>query len=103
MDKIVVFLVAFILVAFSVLMLFGKIDFMLAKYRFTLRGGKLRKVKSREYDKKARPIIAMLFFLVASLTVLLFLFPAISDKLVIVVLAVVLPFALLLELKYRKK
>ena len=103
MEKIVVFLVAFVLVVIALLMFLGKMDFMLAKYRLTLRDGKLRYVKTREYDKKARPVIAVLFFLVALMVVLFFLFPDVADKLAIVVLAVIMPFVLLLELKYRKK
>ena len=103
MEKIVVFLVAFVLVVIALLMFLGKMDFMLAKYRLTLRDGKLRYVKTREYDKKARPVVAVLFLLIALMSVLLFVFPVIADKLVIVVFAVILPFVLLLELKYRKK
>ena len=103
MEKIVVFLVAFVLVVIALLMFLGKMDFMLAKYRLTLRDGKLRYVKTREYDKKARPVVAVLFFLIALMSVLLFVFPVIADKLVIIVFAVILPFVLLLELKYRKK
>ena len=103
MEKIVIFLVAFVLVAFAVLMVWGKIDFMLAKYKLRIKDGKLRYVKSHEYDKKARPIIAILFFLVALILVLSVLFPTVVDKFVIVILAVILPFVLSLELKYRKK
>lgn len=103
MENVVFFSVAFVLVAIAVLMLLGKIDFMLAKYRLMLKDGKLKYEKTREYDKKARPVIAVLFFLVALMVVLFFLFPDVADKLSIVVLAVIMPFVLLLELKYRKK
>ena len=103
MENVVVFIVAFLFVALAVLMLFGKIDFMLAKYKLAFREGRLKHVKIREYDKKARPVIAVLFFLVALMVVLFFLFPDVADKLTIVVLAVIMPFVLLLELKYRKK
>jgi amino acid transporter len=103
MENVVVFIVAFLFVALAVLMLFGKIDFMLAKYKLAFREGRLKHVKIREYDKKARPVIAVLFFLVALLLVLSFLYPSVADKLAIVVLAVVVPFTLVLEFKFRKK
>jgi amino acid transporter len=102
MENVVVFIVAFLFVALAVLMLFGKIDFMLAKYKLAFREGRLKHVKIREYDKKARPVIAVLFFLVALLLVLSFLYPSVADKLAIVVLAVVVPFTLVLEFKFRK-
>jgi amino acid transporter len=102
MENVVVFIVAFLFVALAVLMLFGKIDFMLAKYKLAFREGRLKHVKIREYDKKARPVIAVLFFLVALLLVLSFLYPSVADKQAIVVLAVVVPFTLVLEFKFRK-
>ena len=67
MEKILIFLIAFAFVAIGVMLLMGKADFMLDKYRLAFREGKLRNVKIREYDKKARPVVAILFFLVAVL------------------------------------
>lgn len=103
MEKIVIFLVAFVLVALALLMLLGKIDFMLANYRLALIEGKLKFVKRREYDKGARPFLAMIFFVISLFLVLVYTIPAIAEYLSYSILCIVLPIAILLELKYRKK
>ena len=50
MDGLVNFSVAFVLVAFAVVVLMGKADWMMAKYRLTFKDGKPKFVKYREYD-----------------------------------------------------
>ena len=103
MENFVVFLVAFVLVVFAVLMLMGKIDFMLANYRLALIDRKLKFVKRREYDKGARPFLALMFFVISLFLVLVYSIPSIAEYLSYSLLCVVLPIAILLELKYRKK
>ena len=103
MERIVVFFVAFALLVFAVLMLMGKIDFMLANYRLALIDRKFKFVKRREYDKGARPFLALMFFLISLFLILVYSIPSIAEYLSYSILCVVLPIAILLELKYRKK
>ena len=103
MERIVVFFVAFALLVFAVLMLMGKIDFMLANYRLALIDRKFKFVKRREYDKGARPFLALMFFLISLFLILVYSVPSIAEYLSYSILCVALPIAILLELKYRKK
>ena len=104
MDGLLNFSVVFVLVAFAVVVLMGKADRMMAKYRLTFKDGKLRFVKYREYDAAcARPFFALALFVVAVFVVLEYVFRPIPEWCALLPLAVVLPIALYMELKCRKK
>ena len=94
---------AFVLVLFAVLVLLGKADRMMAKYRLSFKDGKLKFVKYREYDAvRARPVFALVLFIIAVLLVLEYIFRPLPEWVGFVFLALILPLGLFLELKCRK-
>jgi len=104
MDGLLNFFVAFVLVLFAVLVLMGKADRMMGKYKTVFKDGKLRFVKYREYDAvRARPLFALILFVVAVFIVLEYLLRPLPEWCAFIVLGIVLPIALFLEFKCRKK
>ena len=104
MDGLVNFSVAFVLVAFAVVVLMGKADGMMGKYKAVFKDGKLKFVKYREYDtERARPLFALVLFMLAVFTVLEYLLRPLPEWCALIVLGIVLPIALFLEFKCRKK
>lgn len=104
MDGLLNYSMAFVLVTLAVLVLMGKADGVMAKYRLTFKERKLRFVKYRSYDaKRARPLLALVLFLAAVMLVLEYLLRPVPDSFALIVLAVMLPPALLLEFRCRKK
>ena len=104
MDGLLNFSVAFVLVAFAVLVLMGKADDMMVKYKLASREGKLKFVKYREYDAvRARPLFALVLFVLAVFVVLEYLLRPIPQWSALLLLALVLPVALYIELRCRKK
>ena len=104
MDGLLNFSVAFVLVAFAVVVLMGKADRMMAKYRLSFKDGKLKFVKYREYDAvRARPLFALVLFIIAVFLVLEYIFRPIPEWCALLPLALVLPVALYMEFKCRKK
>ena len=90
MNGLLNFIIAFIFVAVGTIVLLGKGDAMMANYRIAFKGGKLRFVKRREYKKSARPLYALLFFLLALMMVLEYIFRPIPEYYTIIVLAVLI-------------
>ena len=104
MDGLLNFSVAFVLVAFAVVVLMGKADRMMAKYRLSFKDGKLKFVKYREYDAvRARPLFALVLFIIAVFLVLEYVFRPIPEWCALLPLALVLPVALYMEFNCRKK
>lgn len=104
MDGLLNFSVAFVLVAFAVVVLMGKADRMMAKYRLTFKDGKLKFVKYREYDiERTRPLFALVLFLLAVFMVLECVFRPLPLWCSLIVLAVIVPIALYMEIRCRKK
>ena len=104
MDGLLNFFVAFVLVLFAVLVLMGKADRIMGKYKPVFKDGKLKFVKYREYDAvRARPLFALILFVVAVFTVLEYILRPIPQWSALIVLGIVLPIALFLEFKCRKK
>ena len=102
MNGLLNFIIAFIFVALGTIVLLGKGDAMMANYRIAFKGGKPEFVKRREYKKSARPLYALLFYLVALMIILEYIFRPIPEHSAIIALAVIIPIILVLELKYRK-
>lgn len=104
MDGLLNFFVAFVLVLFAVLVLMGKADRMMGKYKTVFKDGKLKFVKYREYDtERSRPLFALMLFIVAVFTVLEYLLRPLPEWCAFIVLGIVLPIALFIEFKCRKK
>ena len=104
MDGLVNFSVAFVLVAFAVVVLMGKADWMMAKYRLTFKDGKPKFVKYREYDaERTHPLFALILFVVALFLVLEYVLRPIPEWCALLPLALVLPIALYMEMTCRKK
>ena len=104
MDGLLNFSLAFVLVLFAVLVLLGKADRMMAKYRLSFKDGKLKFVKYREYDAvRARPLFALVLFIIAVFLVLEYIFRPIPEWCALLPLAVVVPIALYMEFNCRKK
>lgn len=104
MDGLLNFSVAFVLVALAVLLLMGKADHMMGKYKPAFKDGKLKFVKYRDYDaKRARPVVALILLLVALFVVLEYVLRPLPEWCALILLAVVAPFAFYMEFKCRKK
>ena len=104
MDGLLNFFVAFVLVLFAVLVLMGKADRMMGKYKTVFKDGKLKFVKYREYDtERSRPLFALMLFIVAVFIVMEYLLRPLPEWCAFIVLGIVLPIALFLEFKCRKK
>ena len=97
------FIIAFALFTLGTIVLLGKADAMMANYRIAFKGGKLTFVKRREYKKSARPLYALLCYLLALISVLEYILRPIPEYYAIIVLAIIIPIVLVLELKYRIK
>ena len=102
MNGLLNFIIAFIFVALGTIVLLGKGDAMMANYRIAFKGGKPEFVKRREYKKSARPLYALLCYLLALISVLEYILRTIPEYYAIIALAVIIPIILVLELKYRK-
>ena len=104
MEGLFNFLVAFALVALAVIVLMGKADGLMSKYRLTFKDGKPRFVKYRSYDpRRARPLFALMMSLVAAFVVLEYVFRPIPQWYALILLAVVVPIALYVELRCRQE
>ena len=104
MDGLLNFLMAFVFVLFAVLVLFGKADRLMARYKLVLKDGKLKSVKYREYDaERTRPLFALILFLLAVFIVLEYLLRPLPEWCAFIVLGIILPIVLFMELKCRKK
>ena len=102
MDGLLNFSLAFVLVLFAVLALFGKADWMMVKNRLAIKEGKPKFVKYRRYDaKRARPVFAIMLLLLAAILVLEYIFRPLPEWVGFVFLALILPLGLFLELKCR--
>lgn len=92
------------LVAFAVVVLMGKADGMMAKYKLAFKEGKPRFVKYREYDtERTRPLFALILFLLAVFMVLEYVFHPLPLWCSLILLAVIVPIALYMEIRCRKK
>ena len=104
MDGLLNFSVAFVLVAFAVVVLMGKADGMMAKYKLAFKEGKPRFVKYREYDtERTRPLFALILFLLAVFMVLEYVFHPLPLWCSLILLAVIVPIAIYMEIRCRKK
>lgn len=104
MDGLLNFSVAFVLVAFAVVVLMGKADGMMAKYKLASKEGKPRFVKYREYDtERTRPLFALILFLLAVFMVLEYVFHPLPLWCSLILLAVIVPIAIYMEIRCRKK
>ena len=104
MDGLLNFLMAFVFMLFAVLVLFGKADRLMARYRLVLKDGKLKSVKYREYDaERTRPLFALILFVLAVFVVLEYLLRPLPEWCAFLLLAVLLPVVLYMELRCRRK
>lgn len=104
MDGLLNYSMAFVLVTLAVLVLMGKADGVMAKYKLASREGKLKFVKYREYDtERTRPLFALILFLLAVFMVLEYVFHPLPLWCSLIVLAVIVPIALYMEIRCRKK
>ena len=104
MDGLLNFLMAFVFVLFAVLVLFGKADRLMARYRLVLKDGKLKSVKYREYDaERTRPLFALILFVLAVFVVLEYLLRPLPEWCAFLLLAVLLPVVLFMELRCKKR
>ena len=104
MDGLLNFSLAFVLVLCAVLVLMGKADWGVGKYKPAIKERKLVLVKYRQYDpKRARPLFALVLFIMAVFIVLEYLLRPLPLYSAFILLAVVLPIALYIETKCRVK
>ena len=104
MDGLLNYLLALALVIFALFVLLGKADWGVEKYRPAIKERKLVWVKYRQYDpKRARPLFALVLFLLAVFIVLEYIFRPLPLYSALILLAVVVPIALYVELKCRIK
>ena len=82
----------------------GKADGMMAKYKLAFKEGKPRFVKYREYDtERTRPLFALILFLLAVFMVLEYVFHPLPLWCSLILLAVIVPIAIYMEIRCRKK
>ena len=104
MDGLLNFLMAFVFMLFAVLVLFGKADRLMARYKLVLKDGKLKSVKYREYDaERTRPLFALILFVLAVFVLLEYLMRPLPEWCAFLLLAVLLPVVLYMELRCRRK
>ena len=104
MDGLLNFSLAFVFVAFAVVVLLGKADWLMGKYRLTFKGGRLGCVKYRSYNaRRARLPFALILLAVALFLVLEYVLRPLPEWSALLLLAVALPIALYLELRCREK
>ena len=104
MDGLLNFLMAFVFMLFAVLVLFGKADRLMARYKLVLKDGKLKPVKYREYDaERTRPRFALILFVLAVFVLLEYLMRLLPEWCAFLLLAVLLPVVLYMELRCRRK
>lgn len=104
MNGLLNFSMAFVFVALAVLVLMGKADKMMGKYRLTLKDGKPRFVKIRSYDvKRARPLFALIMVLLAVIMVLEYVLRPMPVWYSLIALGIIVPIALYMELCCREK
>ena len=104
MDGLLNFLMAFVFMLFAVLVLFGKADRLMARYKLVLKDGKLKSVKYREYDaERTRPLFALILFVLAVFVLLEYLLRPLPEWCAFLLLAVLLPVVLYMELRCRRK
>ena len=104
MDGLLNFLMAFVFMLFAVLVLFGKADRLMARYKLVLKDGKLKSVKYREYDaERTRPLFAHILYVLACFVLLEYLLRPLPEWCAFLLLAVLLPVVLYMELRCRRK
>lgn len=104
MEGLLNFSLAFVLVAFAVLVLLGKADGMMEKNKLRFKDGRLRFTVYRRYDAKcARPYFAALLFLIAVFLVLEYVLRPIPEWSVLILFAILLPLMVIMELRCRKR
>ncbi|MBQ5888644.1 MAG: hypothetical protein IIW77_05150 [Bacteroidaceae bacterium] len=103
MDGLLNYSLAFVLVAFALFVLRGKADWVMGKYKPAIKERKLVLVKYREYSKRARPLFALVLFLLAVFIVLEYQFRPLPLYSALILLSAVVPIALYVEFKCRIK
>ena len=104
MDGVLNFLIAFGLMALALVVLTGKADGMMVKYRLTFKGGRPAFVKYCRYDaKRARPILALIYCLLALFILLEYLLRPLPEWAALILLALLAPLLLVIELRCRKR
>ena len=104
MDGLLNFSLAFLLVAFALLVLLGKADAMMTKYKLVKKDGKLKFVAYHRYDVgRTRPLFALVLFLLAVFILLEYLLRPLPEYAALILIAVLLPILLYMELRCRIK
>ena len=98
MDGLLNFSLAFLLVAFALLVLLGKADAMMTKYKLVKKDGKLKFVAYRRYDaRRVRPLFALVLFLLAVFILLEYILRPLPEYAAIILVAVVIPILVYME------
>ena len=104
MDGLLNFSLAFLLVAFALLVLLGKADAMMTKYKLVKKDDKLKFVAYRRYVAgRTRPLYALVLFLLAVFILLEYLLRPLPEYAALILIAVLLPILLYMELRCRIK
>ena len=104
MDGLLNFSVAFVLVACAVLVLMGKADWMMSKYKLAFKERRLAFVKIRSYNaKRTRPLFALIMVLLAVIMVLEYVLRPMPVWYSLIALGIIVPIALYMELCCREK
>ena len=104
MDGLLNYSFAFVLLLFALVVLLGKADWLMAKYKPVVKERRLVFVKYCQFDpKRARPLFAFALFVLAAFMVLEYLFRPLPLYSAVVLLAVLVPIALYVEFKCRRK
>ena len=104
MDGVLNYSLAFALVIFALIVLMGKADWGMGKYKPAIKERRLVLVKFRKYDpRRARPLFALVLFILAVFIVLEYLLRPLPLYSAVILLAVLVPSVLYVEFKCRIK
>ena len=104
MDGLLNYSFAFVLLLFALVVLMGKADWLMAKYKPVIKERRLVFVKYCQFDpKRARPLFALALFVLAAFIVMEYIFRPLSLYSALILLAIVVPIALYVEFRCRIK
>ena len=95
---------ALLFVLFALLILMGKADWLMSKYKPSIKERRLVLVKYRSYDpRRTRPLFAFTLFLLALFVVMEHIFRPLPLYSAVILIAILLPIVLYVEIKCRIK
>ncbi len=104
MERLLLILLSLAFVLLAVVIYFGKADWMLVNYKLKFKDRKPVFVAKKYNKERTRPLLALMMLIVSLMLLLNLFFPSCARYIsAIVAVAVLLPFAIFVELRCREK